>query len=96
MWRKQAIIFIRNLYNERGYAKIKKGRGTSHSSWEIRFSTLNAKERKKLRKAMRLFGFKCGKQFKKHSRIIVPYYGYNQLTTFFKIIRPRRKRIPTK
>ncbi|MEW6685195.1 MAG: hypothetical protein AB1393_03195 [Candidatus Edwardsbacteria bacterium] len=91
--RKREIVkFIRRLYEERGYLKIKRQTHTSHQGQELRFSTTSQSEANSLKKAMKALGFKSGKPFEKHSRIIIPYYGAEQVLNFFKLINPCQKR----
>lgn len=73
---------LRRIYKERGYLKQKQGTKTSHSGWEIRLATLNEKEARAVRKALRSLEYTVGKPYKKHSRIIIPIYGEDQVNSF--------------
>jgi len=93
MVRSSGIQLLRRIYEERGYIRVKiaKRQDGKRSGWEIRLALLDGKEEAKVRTILMELGFKVGRTFPKHSRLVIPIYGKAQVEEFLKRVKPRKK-----
>lgn len=93
---KDALVFLRNAYEAAGYVRVKEDnrRSPPRYFYELRFSARNRKQADLIKRAMKLLGFKARREFQKHSRTIIPFYGKEIVMQFLAKVKPRKKNDP--
>jgi hypothetical protein len=96
---KKSIAPLVKLFQLNGYVRVqnkarKQALGAKYrKGWEVRFVLNTPDEVEQLQQLLRDAGFRPGKPFKKHSRLVQPVYGKAVVDYFHpQMKRKRRKR----
>lgn len=83
--------WLKALFDERGYIRVRDPGSQRHGSYEVRFSVVNREEERRVRQILKKMGISAAASYPKHSRTVVPVYGRVEVARIMKEIGARPK-----